>query len=474
MPSLIQPEFKKAFYANPKQWLQQQELDRVEELTSTIEPWLVKREHALSDSKALKPESGKLSREIGALKKSGQPADELIAAMKVVKQQQKALDKAAQQAELIIYETIQQHLNKKAEQAKALLKPKVAELNYAELIVEPLTDALRSACIDYVESSPAGTFYHHPECCELIEKSFGHNWQYFVASISGKVVGVLPVVALKSKLFGCFGVSVPFFNYGGPIGEGEEVIKALLSASEQYAHQNNLSHLEHRCLAPLPQYPGHQNKYSMWLPLPSSADELWQAIGSKVRAQVNKAKPHELSVHIGGAELLDDFYRVFAVNMRDLGTPVYAKQFFKTVLDAASAETKIVVLKNTQGLPVSASFLLGYKQRLEVPWASTLRKYNYTNANMQLYWQMLKYACDKGYQTFDFGRSSADASTYKFKKQWGAEPVQLHWHYWLAGGEELPELNPNNPKYRLVIRLWQKMPVWLTKLVGPKIVKSLP
>ena len=309
MPSLMpKPEFKKAFYSSPGQWLQQHQLDDAGVLTSDIELWLAKREQALLDGKALKLETGKLSREIGALKKSGQPADEPIAAMKMFKQQQKALDKVTLEAELLIYETIQQRLDERAGQTEALLAPKVARLDYAALIIEPLTSELREACIAYVESTPTATFYHHPECCELIEKSFGHNWQYFVAAINGEVVGVLPVVALKSKLFGCFGVSMPFFNYGGPIGESDEVIKALLSASEQYAQEDSLGHIEHRCLAPLPQYPGHQNKDSMWLPLPASADELWQAIGSKVRAQVNKATSHGLTVHIGGAELLDDFY----------------------------------------------------------------------------------------------------------------------------------------------------------------------
>jgi FemAB-related protein (PEP-CTERM system-associated) len=297
---------------------------------------------------------------------------------------------------------------------------------------------------------------------------------YSVALIEGEVVGVLPVVTMSSRLFGCFGVSMPYFNYGGPIGDAEGIVDALIKVSEQQAVQSKLQHIEHRGLKPLPQYPGHNNKVSMWLELPETSESLWQALGAKVRAQVNKAKPHGLTAHSGGAELLDDFYRVFAINMRDLGTPVYAKSFFQNVLDTEIGSKQIVLLKNSQGEPVSAAFLMGYKGQLEVPWASTLKKANHTNANMMLYWHMLKYACDECYKVFDFGRSSVDASTFKFKKQWGAKPVQLHWHYWLANGGELPQLNPSNPKYKMVIWLWQKLPVWLTRLIGPLIVKNLP
>ena len=153
----------------------------------------------------------------------------------------------------------------------------------------------------------------------------------------------------------------------------------------------------------------------------------------------------------GGAELLDDFYRVFAIHMRDLGTPVYSKQFFANVLLHGPGNPVLVVGRTPEGEPVSVALLLRHGHRMEVPWASTLRRAHGANANMALYWQMLTFACAQGCQQFDFGRSTQDATTFRFKKQWGAVPVPLYWHYWLADGGQLPRLNPDNPKYRMAI-----------------------
>lgn len=467
-------ELGKAFYRAPEQWLAERGISA---LAKPVAAGLLQRQEAIESKKAYKVKTGKLSREIGALKKAGLSADELIAEMKAYKADLKAMDDIIAEAEASVNQYVLDQLALLAEkntEAEASSNSQNSQLDYSTLIIESLTDALRPACVEYLEQSAEATLYHHPNWCDLIKKRFGHQSDYYIAHISGEVVGVLPVVNLSSYLFGSFGISMPYFNYGGPIGNTEEVVCALLKTAGKKAESLQLSHIEYRCLEPLQKYPGHKNKVSMWLGLPKSSELLWEALGAKVRAQIKKAKPHCFTVHIGGAELLDDFYGVFAINMRDLGTPVYGKSFFEGVLASGVGENSIVVLKDDKGRSVSASFLMGYKSRLEVPWASTLRKYNRSNANMLLYWQMLKFACDKGYRVFDFGRSSIDAPTYKFKKQWGAKPVQLHWHYWLAAGEEMPQLNPNNPKYKMVIGAWKKIPVWLSKIIGPFIVKNLP
>jgi hypothetical protein len=124
--------------------------------------------------------------------------------------------------------------------------------------------------------------------------------------------------------------------------------------------------------------------------------------------------------------------------------------------------------------PVAAGFLVGYRDMIEIPWASSLRRYNRLSPNMLLYWSVLQFAVERGYQVFDFGRSSPDSGTYKFKAQWGAEPVPLYWHYWVRGEGPLPELNPQNPKYQLAVRVWQQLPLGVTRLIGPSIVMHLP
>jgi FemAB-related protein (PEP-CTERM system-associated) len=234
-----------------------------------------------------------------------------------------------------------------------------------------------------------------------------------------------------------------------------------------------VSHIEYRDTRHRDGMPQKTEKNSLILKLPANPDQLWDDIGTKVRAQIKKAQGSDLAFKSGRHELLDDFYKVFAINMRDLGTPVYAKSFFRNLLDANSLDTRLVLAYRHQR-PVSCAFLIRWHDTVEIPWASTLREANTYNANMFLYWNVLKHAIESGASFFDFGRSSKDAGTFKFKLQWGAQPQQLYWHYWLQGGGELPALNPNNPKFQLAIAVWQRLPVWLTRLMGPHLVKNLP
>ena len=160
--------------------------------------------------------------------------------------------------------------------------------------------------------------------------------------------------------------------------------------------------------------------------------------------------------------------------MRDLGTPVYSKSFFKNILEEFPETTWICTVYTKDKQPVASGFLLGFKEIIEIPWASSLRTYNRYSPNMLLYWSSVKFACEKGYKVFDFGRSTPNEATYRFKEQWGAKPVQLYWYYWIRNGGTVPELNPGNPKYSIAITIWKKLPVSMTRIIGPSIVKNLP
>ncbi len=334
----------------------------------------------------------------------------------------------------------------------------------------------------YVNQHPNASIYHLSGWRGVCVETFGHDCPYLIAHRGDNVVGVLPLVRLKSRLFGHFLVSVPYFNYGGALASDGPARQALLQHATELARTTGCSHLELRDRQPMgndgggngSHWPARTDKVSMWLKLPHGPDALWQQIGSKVRAQVKKAQSHGLQFETGGIELLDDFYTVFAINMRDLGTPVYGRGFFETILRQGPGNPTLVIGRTAAGKVVAASFLLSHAGQMEVPWASTLRSANALNANMGLYWHMLEHACKQGCHTFDFGRSTEGAPTYRFKKQWGAKRVPLYWHYWLAGGRELPRLNPDNPKYRLVISAWQRTPIALTNLIGPRLSKYLP
>ncbi len=421
----------------------------------------------------LKDRKGALSRKIGAAKKAGEPIDALLAEMKALTSQIKMLEAEQEGSKKAA------SVNRKpdSERTKSPQRFTAAGAHSANLTLERTISATEhdAARWDaYVTQHPQASAYH-PYCIrQVIEQSFGHNTHYLIAeSADGTVVGVLPLVQLNSKLFGNYVVSLPFFNYGGVLADTTDIEEKLFEAAAQWAKHIGAKHTELRHIHERNIQPVKQDKITMLLALPNQVETLWSDIGTKVRAQIKKTDEHKPTHRIGHKELLNDFYHVFAINMRDLGTPVYSKQWFANLLDALPNSSWIVVAY-IDGKPAAASFLIGWRDTLEIPWASSLRKYNHTNVNMYMYWQVLSHAIGQGYAFFDFGRSSKDANTYRFKKQWGATPHPLYWHYQLAEGDSLPELNPNNPKYRLMIAAWQRLPVFVSKLIGPQIVKNLP
>ncbi|MGH8309814.1 MAG: FemAB family XrtA/PEP-CTERM system-associated protein, partial [Steroidobacteraceae bacterium] len=309
----------------------------------------------------------------------------------------------------------------------------------------------------------------------VVRSVFGHETFYLAARGSeGDVVGVLPLVRLRSLLFGDFLVSLPYFNYGGVLAQSAGVRARLLGAANDLARRLRVSHLElrHRCSGP-ESWPVRTDKVAMLLRLPETPEQLWRGLTSKLRAQIKRPLREGATCVFGRAELLDEFYGVFAENMRDLGTPVYAKRLFQTMLATFPESTAIAVVR-LKGRPVAAAFTLRHRDTMEVPWASSLRRANGLGVNVHLYWNLLERAVAEGLTVFDFGRSTRDSGAFRFKRQWGAEPEQLYWHYWLRDGTTVPGLSPANPKYRAAIAAWRRLPLPVANWLGPRIVKNLP
>jgi FemAB-related protein (PEP-CTERM system-associated) len=324
----------------------------------------------------------------------------------------------------------------------------------------------------FVHNHPSANAYHQPAIQDVISTCFNYTSNVLLALSEGAVVGGLPLTYMHTTLFGHSAVSVPYFNYGGPLSSYIDVQIGLISQARQMLQAEKVSHIEIRTTQPNLHSTFSDKKTSMILALAKDEQQLDKELGSKVRAQINKAYEYQPEAKFGCVELLDDFYKVFAINMRDLGTPVYSKEWFRSLLNNSDINSKLIVCY-LRGEPVSCGFLLGYRDLLEIPWASTLKKANGYNMNMWMYRQILGYAIQQGFHFFDFGRSTKSASTYRFKKQWGAKPVPHYWYYVSQEEGVVSETNPDNPKYRLMIAIWKKLPVWLTKLIGPSIVKQI-
>jgi FemAB-related protein (PEP-CTERM system-associated) len=326
----------------------------------------------------------------------------------------------------------------------------------------------------YVFETPAASLYHLSGWKRVVEKTFGHSTFYLYALQDHHIVGILPLAYLKSVLFGKMFVSLPYFNYGGIVAESEEIQQCLLNEAITIAQREKADHIELRHTENFDLgLPVKSSKVLMILELPETSEELWARFKSKLRSQIRRPEKEGFTVKFGHLDELSNFYQLFAYKMRDHGTPVYTKHLFENILIEFPENARICTVYDGK-TPISTGFIIGFKTLLQIPWAASLRSYDRFGTNMWLYWNILRFACEQGYQYFDFGRSTPHEGTYKFKEQWGSYPIQCYWHYWLANGDELPEVNPQNPKYQFAISVWQKLPIAVTKWLGPPIVKFIP
>lgn len=290
-----------------------------------------------------------------------------------------------------------------------------------------------------------------------------------------RVVGILPLAYVRSLLFGRFLVGLPYLNVGGVLADNPTTAKLLVDQAVELADRLQVRYLELRHETPL-EHPrlGDQltSKVLMRLPLPQNSEELWKSFDPKVRNQVRKGQRMELEVQWGGAELLREFYAVFSHNMRDLGTPAFPRRLFQAVLEEFPDRAELCVVRLARK-PVAGALLVHGPGLTEVPSASSLRRYNPTCANMLMYWHLLCRAIERQQKSFDFGRSTVDSPTYRFKKQWGAEPVQTTWQYYRRHGS-IHQMRPDSGRFGVAIRVWRHLPVWLTRILGPWIVRGIP
>lgn len=307
--------------------------------------------------------------------------------------------------------------------------------------------------------------------------SFGLR-SFFLSArgVDGRLRGVLPVVEQRLVPWTRCLVSLPFCTYGGALADDEAALAALLRGAEELAGTRGTERIMLRHSRPMPTISWAQSldKVSMILELPGSVEELQKKLGSKLRSQIRRAERENPEVRVGGAELLADFYLVFCSVMRDLGTPVYPLRFFEAVCAALQSRVSVVVIY-LGGKPVAGAILVQWRDGMEVPWAATLGQVKGMAINMRLYWELLQLALARGCTSFDFGRSSVDAGTYRFKSQWGAQPVQLHWHCWSrAGADPVAELQGGRSRLGLAVRLWSRMPLPIANWLGPIISPNLP
>lgn len=330
--------------------------------------------------------------------------------------------------------------------------------------IRTVTDADQPAWDKYVLNHPDALAYHQFAWKKAVKEAYDFDDCYLLAE-NQNVVGVLPLIDFKIPFLGRSLVSLPYCDIGGCLADNEAVSDALLKKAVELGQQKKSCRIEIR-QSSVEKEITPSGKVRMILELPDSSEVLLSGFKAKLRSQVKKPIRDGLTAQLGGLELVPGFYRVFCENMRDLGSPVHSRKWIESIVRYYGERVRVGLVFTSEGIPAAAGIILLANKTVSIPWASSLLKYNNYNPNMLLYWNFLSFAADNSYRYFDFGRSTPGEGTYKFKKQWGAEPVPLEW---------VDLLNPSPVSVSRgdlraqVEKVWQKLPVSIATMAGSRL-----
>jgi FemAB-related protein (PEP-CTERM system-associated) len=341
-----------------------------------------------------------------------------------------------------------------------------------EIRVVPLNSATAVLWDSFVESAPDATFFHRAGWKEVIERSFGHRCHFLQARCDDRITGVLPLVHVSSRLFGNALISNAYGVYGGPIASDEASLQALNQAAVRLATELGVDYLEYRLRAPsLLPWARNSGLYATFRKrLDPDPEATLNAVPRKRRAMLRKAKSLGLESEIDGD--IRRFYRVYSHRVRDLGTPVYSARYFGTLLEVFGSDCEVLTVVR-RGKPLSSVIAFRFRDEVLPYYGGGFEEARRCAANDFMYWELMRRACEKGAQVFDFGRSKVGTGTFAYKAIWGFEPQPLHYEYFLLRQSEMPSVNPLNPKYAFGVALWRRLPLCVANALGPLIARGL-
>jgi FemAB-related protein (PEP-CTERM system-associated) len=325
-----------------------------------------------------------------------------------------------------------------------------------------------------VRRSPGWTHFHLYGWRAIIRRTYGHDCVYLAArDADGSLSGVLPLVHVRSVVFGRYLVSMPFVSYGGPLGS-EEAVGALGGAALEEARRARVKLLELRSRRELPlDMDVSHRKITVLLDVPADSEALWNGLPAKLRSQVRRPQKEGIDVRFG-RDQLEPFFGVFARHMRDLGTPVQPRRLFEAIADVFGADIWFACAYH-KDQAIAAGCGLRWGEEFEITWAAALREFNAVSPNMLVYWRMLEQCAKSGIRVFNFGRCSPGSGTHRFKKQWGGRDEPLWWYQWSgAASAAAATPSPDDPAYAWGPRIWRRLPLALANLLGPRVVRYIP
>ena len=333
----------------------------------------------------------------------------------------------------------------------------------------------------FVERASDASVFHLSAWRIVLARVYGHETFYLIAQDGERTAGVLPLIRIDSSLFGRALVSMPFADYGGISSDGDDrAATGLLDEALRLGESLSVDYVQLRQPpgaaldeAIHPRLSTFSGKVTMLLDLRSDPEEMWKSLPSERRNRVRKARKQGLTARWAGADELDSFYDVFSANMRDLGSPVHSRALFEQTLLLLGDRARLLLVERGDQV-LGAAVCLFFRETLLVPWVSSRREAFRLYPNMLLYWTAIEHGCTHGYRRLDFGRSTRGAGTYEFKRQWGARETPLAWQSVGFRGKAAPGFAEPGLKERLMVSCWKRLPLSVTRYVGPRLRGSIP
>jgi FemAB-related protein (PEP-CTERM system-associated) len=339
------------------------------------------------------------------------------------------------------------------------------------LTVRTLADEDADRWNAFVESHPDATFFHRAEWGGLLRRVFGHRAYHLLAEEHGKVVGILPLGHIRSWLFGRSLVSTPFCVYGGCVADHSAARRALEDEACRLAERLRVDYLELRNRKPRrPDWPSKDLYVTFRRELDPDPDKNLKAIPRKQRAMVRKGIKAGLRGEIDGDT--GRLYSIYSESVRNLGTPVFPRMLFQELRDVFGDACEVLTVTK-DGAALSSVMSFYFRDEVLPYYGGGLAAARSVAANDFMYWELMRRACERNLRVFDFGRSKREVGSYRFKKHWGFEPEPLFYEYHLVRASQVPEINPLNPRYRLFVEAWKRLPLGVSRRLGPWISRGL-
>lgn len=340
------------------------------------------------------------------------------------------------------------------------------------LTVETLNNQAMDRWDKYVNSASNATFFHRAGWKTVLERAFGHSTHFLYAQDGGNIVGVLPLAQIKSILFGNSLSSLPFCVYGGIVAENEQAAAALREAACQLAERLKVGALELRNReASDVGWPVKELYFTFRKEIDPSDEVNLKAIPNRQRAMVRKGLKEGLSSEWDDG--IERLYRVYSESVRNLGTPVFSARYLRILRQVFGSDCSVLMITH-EGQDVAAVMNFYFRDEV-IPYygGSTAASRAIKGVNHVMYWELMRHSAAQGYRLFDFGRSKAGTGPFSFKKNFGFTPQPLPYEYYLVTSSAVPDVNPLNPKYRLMVNVWSKLPLPVANFVGPFLARSL-